>query len=72
MITITTLSARSVLLKIETEAHKEEEVIYLYIYSWVGNQLIVKTLADTRAVVELINPRLIKLLDLKIFEINEE
>ena len=72
VVAIAALSARSAPPKIETEAHEEEEVACLYICSWVGNQLVVKTLADTGAVVELINPRLVKLLDLKIFEMDEE
>ena len=56
----------------ETEAHEEEEVVCLYILSWVKGHLVKKTLADTGAVVELINPKLVKLLDLQIFEMDEE
>ena len=56
----------------ETEAHEEEEVVCLYILSWVKGHLVKKTLADTGAVVELINPKLVELLDLQIFEMDEE
>ena len=56
----------------ETEAFEEEEVVYLYICSWVGDQMVTKTLADTRAVVELINPRLVAMLDPEIFEMDKE
>ncbi|KAF6238733.1 hypothetical protein HO173_003239 [Letharia columbiana] len=45
---------------VKTEAHEEEEVVCLYVMSWVGVTLIKKTLADTGAVAELINPKLVK------------
>ena len=57
---------------VETEAHEEEEVVCLYICSWVGNQIVVKILADTGVVVELISPRLVKLLDLRVYAMDEE
>ena len=34
--------------------------------------MIAKTLADTEAIMKLINPKLVKLLDLQIYEMNEE
>lgn len=59
-------------LVVETEAHEEEEVVCLYICSWVGEVMIAKTLADTGAVIELINPKLVERLDLQIYEMDEE
>ena len=58
--------------EVQTEAHAEEEVVCLYILSWVGNHPIKKTLADTGAVVELINPKLVDALNLQIFEMDDE
>lgn len=55
-----------------TEAHKEEEVKCLYICSWVNELKIGQTLTDTGAVVKLINSRIVDILHLQIFEMDEE
>lgn len=55
-----------------TEAHEDEDVMCLYIQSWVNDSRVGKTLADTGAVVELINPRLVDTLHLPVFEMDEE
>ena len=57
---------------VETEAHPDEDVVCLYIRSWVGDTLITKTLVDNGAVVELINPMVVDDLGLEIFEMDEE
>ena len=56
----------------KTETHEEEDLVCLYICSWVEGVMVKKTLADTVAVVELINPKLAKKLDLPIYEMDEE
>ena len=43
------------LLAIETRAHNDEEVICLYIDTWIRKQKLSKTLVDSNAVVELIS-----------------
>lgn len=58
---------------VATEAHDEEdgEVKCLYLEVWVGNTKVAKTLVDNGAVVELINPALVKQLGLEVFEMEE-
>ena len=58
--------------QIDTEAHEEEDVVCLYIEAWIGSKRVGKTLADTGAVVELINPRLVESLRLQVYEMDEQ
>ena len=56
-----------------TETHNEEDIVCFYIPSWVNGIKMKKTLADTRAVVELINPKLIDVLHLlQVYEMDKE
>ena len=53
---------------IATEAHEEEDVTCLYLEAWINDTKVNKTLADNGAVVELINPELVRQLGLEIYE----
>jgi hypothetical protein len=54
--------------QIATEAHEEEDVTCLYLEAWINDTKVKKTLADNGAVVELINPELVKQLGLEVYE----
>jgi hypothetical protein len=53
---------------IATKAHEEEDVTCLYMGGWLNDARANKSLADNGAVIELINPELVKRLGLKIYE----
>ena len=55
-----------------TEAHDEEEVVCLYIDAWIKDHHVPRTLVDTGAVVELINPKLVEILNLEVHQMDEE
>ena len=55
-----------------TKAHKEKDVVCLYIQSWVNESRVKKILTNTEAVIELINSKLIATLYLQIYEMKEE
>jgi len=57
---------------VETSAYDEEEMVCLYIGSWINDTMVSKTLVDTGAVVELINPKLVAKLELEIHTMEEE
>ncbi len=57
---------------IETVAHEDEEVICLYIDSWIEDQKIRKTLVDSGAVVELISRKVIQDLNLQVYRMDEK
>ena len=53
-------------------AHKDEEVICLYIDTWIGKQKLKKTLVNSDAVVKLISQKVIHDLDLLIQWMDEK
>lgn len=53
-------------LAIETMAHKDKEIIYLYINAWIEKQKFKKTLVDFGTIVELISQKVVYNLDLPI------
>ena len=57
---------------IETVAHKDEEVICLYIDAWIEEHKISKTLVNSGAVVELISRKVVQDLELTVYCIDEK
>lgn len=60
------------LLAIETRAHNDEEVICLYIDTWIRKQKLSKTLVDSNAVVELISWKVVYDLNLSICRMDKK
>lgn len=57
---------------IKTTAHKDEEVICLYIDAWMRKQKVSKTLVDSVAVVELISWKVVHDLDFQVYRMDEK
>lgn len=69
----TTTSKSLVSLAIETMVHKDEEVIYLYIDTWIHEkQQLSKTLINSGAMLEFISQNVVYDLNLQVCCINEK